>query len=107
MRSRSSHQSRPLRSVGVLLEHHRLVAVKPVHVAERGVERRTAVFHRAAIAAEHHHVVAAVNERGRHGREVVNRCQQPPEHTIPHSLRTNLGIAIRERTALRFVPVDG
>jgi hypothetical protein len=83
------------------------VAVKPEHVAERGVERCTAGFHGAAIATEHHDVVAALNERaGRHG-EVINRRHQPREYTLANGLRPNIGIAIRKRIALGFVPADG
>jgi hypothetical protein len=50
-------------------------------------QRRAAVFHRAAIATQHHDVVAAVNERVRHRGEVVDRRQQPREYPVAHSLR--------------------
>jgi len=81
--ARSCHQSRPLRGVGVLLERHDLVAVKLEHMAERRVELRAAIFHRAAIAAEHNDMVAAVYERAGHNAEVVDRCQQACKHTSP------------------------
>jgi len=60
-----------------------------------------------AIPTEHHDMVAAVNERARHSGEVVDRRQQPPKHTFADGLRTNVGIAIRKRITLGFVPVDG
>jgi hypothetical protein len=62
-RSRSCHQSHPLRSGGKLLEHDGLLALKPEHVAERSDQPRAAVLHSASIATEDHDVVAAVNER--------------------------------------------
>ena len=45
--------------------------------------------------------------RAGHRREVVDRREQPREHTLAHSLWTNVGIAIGKRTTLRFAPADG
>jgi len=61
----------------------------------------------AAIATEHNDVAAAVNKRAGHSGEVVDSREQPAKHTFPHGLGTNVRIAIRERIALCFVPVDG
>jgi hypothetical protein len=38
--------------------------------------------------------------------KLIDRRQQPREHTFAHGLWTNVGIAIRKRIAFRFVPVD-
>src|SRR5688500_17083896 len=82
----SGHQPRPLNRVGVLLERDGLVTLESIDMAERRVEGRAAGLHRAAVAAEHHDVVATVDEGAGDRGELIDCCHQSREDSLAYRL---------------------
>ena len=99
------HQPRPLRRVGVLVERHDPVPDEPVNVAERRVQCGAALLRCTSVAAEHHDVIAAIDEAIGARREIVERSEYPAEHPFADRLRTDVGTAAGQRAAFGFVPL--
>ena len=75
-------------------------------MGELGVDRAAGRLAGAAVAAERHHRVAAIDQFLGHRLEPVPLRPDPREHAGQHRLRPAIGIVVGIREILRLVPDD-
>ena len=71
-----------------------------------GVQRCTALLHRAATATEHDHIVTAIDEPVGCRSESVDCAEQATEDPVTDHLCTDVGIPVGQRIAIGLPPFD-